>query len=106
MDLSETQKMYKGLLDRESLRATDGVKYFRDTLWPHFIKGAQSVFFWMEILPINLSEKRTRRDGQVGWKMFIALETLEGFLDGHVADVLHERRTKSKSVSCRCEPRK
>ena len=25
-------ELYKGLLDRESLRATDGVKYFRDTL--------------------------------------------------------------------------
>ena len=37
-------EMHKGLLDRESLRAADGVKYFRDTLRPHFIKGAQSVF--------------------------------------------------------------
>ena len=37
---------YKGLLDRESLRTADGVKYFRDTLRPHFIKGAQSVFLW------------------------------------------------------------
>ena len=36
--------MYKGLLDREPLRAADGVKYFKDTLRPHFIKGAQSVF--------------------------------------------------------------
>ena len=38
--------MYKGLLERECLRAADGVKYFRDTLRPHFIKGAQSVFLW------------------------------------------------------------
>ena len=37
-------EMYKGLLDREPLRAADGVKYFRDPLRPHFIKGAQSVF--------------------------------------------------------------
>ena len=37
---------YKGLLDRESLRTADGGKYFRDTLRPHFIKGAQSVFLW------------------------------------------------------------
>ena len=36
--------MYEGLPDRESLRADDGVKYFKDTLKPHFIKGAQSVF--------------------------------------------------------------
>ena len=39
-------EMHKGLLDRESLRAADGVKYFKDTLRPHFSKGAQSVFFW------------------------------------------------------------
>ena len=37
-------EMYKGLLDRESPRATNGVKYFRDTLRLHFIEGAQSVF--------------------------------------------------------------
>ena len=34
-------------------------------------------------------------------KNVIALETLEGSLDGHVADVRSERRTKNKSVSCR-----
>ena len=39
-------EMHKGLLHGESLRAEDGVKYFRDTLRPHFIKGAQSVFLW------------------------------------------------------------
>ena len=31
---------------RESLRADDGVKYFRDTLRPHYVKGAQNVFLW------------------------------------------------------------
>ena len=39
------RNMHKGLLDRESLSAENGVKYFRDTLRLHFIKGAQSVFF-------------------------------------------------------------
>ena len=82
-------KCTKGLLDRESLRAADGVKYFRDTLRPHFIKGAQSVP--LEVLSIHSSEKRKNRDGQVDWKNFIALETLKGFLDGHVADVRPEK---------------
>ena len=39
-------QMHKGLLNRESLRAEDGVKYFRDSLRLHFIKGAQSVFLF------------------------------------------------------------
>ena len=77
---------YNGLLDRESLRAEDGVKYFRDTLRRHFIKGAQS-------------EMMTRRKGQVDWTIFIALETLKGFLDGHVTVVRRGRRTKTKPVS-------
>ena len=34
------------LLDRKSLRAEDGVKYSTDTVRPHFIKEAQSVFNW------------------------------------------------------------
>ena len=33
---------------------------------------------------------------------FHCLCTLERRLDGQLADVLHERRTKTKSVSCRC----
>ena len=44
--ISELQKSIKGLLNREALRADDGVKCFRDTLRPHFIKGAQNVFLW------------------------------------------------------------
>ena len=39
-------EMHIGLLNREALRAEDGVKYFRDTLRPPFIQGAQSVFLW------------------------------------------------------------
>ena len=35
-------EMHKRLLDRESLRAEDGVKFFSETLRPHFIQGAQS----------------------------------------------------------------
>ena len=38
--------MHKGLLDRESLIAEDGAKYVKDTLRLHFVKGAQSIFFW------------------------------------------------------------
>ena len=50
-------EMYKGLLNRESLRAEDGVKYFRDTLRPHFIKVAQSVFFWILYQFISSKER-------------------------------------------------
>ena len=39
-------EMHKELLNRESLRAENGVKYFKDTLRLHFMKGTQSVFFW------------------------------------------------------------
>ena len=39
-------EMHKRLLDRKSLRATDGVKYFRNTLRHHFIQGAHNVFLW------------------------------------------------------------
>ena len=50
-------EMHNGLLNRESLKAEDGVKYFRDTLRPHFIKGAQS-FFPLEILFFYSSKER------------------------------------------------
>ena len=39
--------IHKGLLNRESLRAEDGVKYFRDTLRRHSTKrSSQCVFLW------------------------------------------------------------
>ena len=39
-------EMFIGLPNPESPRATDGVKYFRNTLRPHFKKGAHNVYFW------------------------------------------------------------
>ena len=39
--------VYKPLLDRDRLRdPNDGVRYFKDTIRPHFVKGTQSVFLW------------------------------------------------------------
>ena len=39
--------VYKPLLDRDQLRhPTDGVKYFKGTMRPHFVKNNQAVFLW------------------------------------------------------------
>ena len=39
--------VYKPLLDRDLLRDPDnGVRYFKETVRPHFVKGNQSVFLW------------------------------------------------------------
>ena len=67
-------EMYKGLLDRESLKAADGVKYFRNTLRPHFIKGSQGVP--LEILSVHPSKKRKFRNGQVDRQVFIVFAAL------------------------------
>ena len=55
--------MYTELLDRESLRGEDGVKYYKNTLRPRFIKGALSVFLFVQ--------RKKNGDGQVDWKNFI-----------------------------------
>ena len=89
------QRCRTGLLDRESLRAADGVKYFRDTLKPHFIKGAQSVFLW-RFLSIHPSKKRMFRNGPVDRQVFTVLEALKRRLDGQLADVRPEWRAKTK----------
>ena len=49
-DLSEMQKCTKDFSE-------DGVKYFRDTLRPHFIKGAQNVFLWRFYLNYSSKER-------------------------------------------------
>ena len=45
----------------------------------------------LEILSTKPSKKRKHPDGQVDRQVLIALETLEGFLDEHAADVHPER---------------
>ena len=51
--------MCKGLFDREPLRAENGVKYFKDTLRPHFIKEVK-VCFLSEIQSFEQEEKTLR----------------------------------------------
>ena len=78
-------ELYKGLFNSEPLRAADGVRYLRDTLRPHFIKGAQSVFFRWSFF-FQFTRAKEGHVEQVDWKMLIAFRTLQRFLDGHVAD--------------------
>ena len=45
--LTDDALVYKPLLDRDLLRdPATGVKYFKDQMRPHFVKGSQSVFLW------------------------------------------------------------
>ena len=60
-------EMYKGLLDRESLEAEDGVKYFRDTLRPHFIirakRGNIEMIKWIGKFALLLKRLRDASPG-------------------------------------------
>ena len=91
-------EMHKGLLNREFLRAEDGVKYFRDTLRPHFIKGAQSVFFWRFYQFIRA---RRRDIEMVKWigKFSLLLKRLrDAWMDMlPMSDMSEERRPKPVS---------
>ena len=82
-------EIHKRLINRESLRATDGVKYFRNTLRPHFIKGAHNVFL-CRFYQFN----RARRGSLeiVKWigRLSLSLQRLKRCLDGQLADVRTE----------------
>ena len=62
--------MYKGLLDRQSLRAADGVKYFKNTLGPHFTRRVQNVFTWRCFF---LFRARRENMEMVKWNDFFSL---------------------------------
>ena len=98
-------EMYKGLLNRESLSATDGVKYFRNTFTLHFIKGSSECVL-LEILSVQSSMKRKFRNGHVDRQVFTVFEAFKRRLDGQLADVRTEWRTNTKSVFYRRGPRK
>ena len=103
--ISELQKSVKGLLNRESLRADDGVEYFRDTLRPHYVKGAQNVVLWRFYFTYSSKEKE-HGDGRLDRQVFFALETFERFMDGLVTVVCHESATKRESIPGWCDPLK
>ena len=57
---------YRGLLNRDALKAEDGVKYFRDKLRPHFVKGAHSVSLWRFYLLMRARRGHTEMVDQIG----------------------------------------
>ena len=90
--------MHKGLLNRESLRAEDGVKYFRDTLRPHFIKKAQNVFLWRFYIIIRA---RTASIDMVDWtgKFSLLLKRLtDAWMDMSPLSVMSSERRESQCM--------
>ena len=80
--------MYRGLLDRQLLRAVDGVKYFQGHVeTPLHQRSSECVF--LEIFSFHPNKKRKHRHGQIG-KFALLLKRFMGCLDGHVAVVHHE----------------
>ena len=71
--------------------AADGVEGYVETPFRPRISECVP----MEILSIDLSTKRKRRDGQVDRQVFTALGTSKGCLDGHVIGVHHERKANT-----------
>ena len=73
--------VYKSLLDRTELRKQEGVDYFKNTLRPNFIKGAQSVFMWRFM---SFTQNRRRENDFVRWtgRFSIAIKRIkESWID-------------------------
>ena len=90
---------YIGRFNRESLRATDRSKVFQEYVETPLHLGSSECTF-LEILSFQSSKKRKFRISQVDRQVFTVFAALKRRLDGQLADVFHERRTKMRSVSC------
>ena len=62
--VGDAKKAQRTSRSRISECAEDGVKYFRDTLRPHYVKGAQNVFLWRFYL---FNRARRRNIEMVDW---------------------------------------
>ena len=94
--ISELQKSVKGLLNRESLRADDGVEYFRDTLRPHYVKGAQNVFLWRFYLLIRARRGNTEMVDWIG-KFSLLLKRLnDSWMDLLPLSVMNQQQRESQ----------
>ena len=86
---------HKGLLNRESLTAEDGVKYFRDRWDPTSSKEPKVCSSGDVTYLFEQGEENMEIDKWIG-KFSLHLKRLCG--DGHVTTVRHEPGTKRKSV--------
>ena len=86
-------EMHKGLFERETLRSANEVKYFKDTLRKHLTEGVR-VYSYGDFINLLEHEEETLRWSS-GSQVFTAFEAPARRLDGHVAVVFHERRTKT-----------
>ena len=56
--LIEDAEYWKPLLDKAQLKTKNGVRYLKDTLRPHYVKGAALLFIWRFLTLINLRRPR------------------------------------------------
>ena len=77
--------IYKKHLDRKPLPSEDGVKYFMETVRPHFTRRFFLGFFSGDV-SIYFAQGKKHGDGQLDRKDVIAPQAFEGFLDGHVTN--------------------
>ena len=89
-------EMYKGLLNRESLMAEDGVKYFRDTLRPHLIKGAESVFLWRFYLFIRARRGNTEMVDWIGKFSLLLKRLKDAWMDMSPLSAMSRERRESQ----------
>ena len=88
--------MYQGVLNRESLREEGGVKYFRDKLSHHFVKGAQSVFLWRFHLFIRARRGNTEMIDWIGKFSLLLKRVKDSWIDLFPLSAMTEQQRESK----------
>ena len=91
--------MHKGLLNRESVRAGDGVKYFRDTLRPHFIRGAEGVFRWRLCLFTRTRRGNIEIDKWIGKFSLLLKRLKDAWMDVSPLSAMSQERRESQCMA-------
>ena len=85
-------EMHKGLLNRDSLRAEDGVKYFTDTFETPFHQRSSDCFPLEIFINFFGQGEKTMRWSRGSVNSDCSCEASARCLDGLVTNVRHERR--------------
>ena len=85
--------VYKPLLDRDLLRdPNNGVRYFKDTVRPHFVKGNQSVFLWRFSSSFDFTEaNRISSDGSADSLSSASVSKTRGWIFLHLPTTKTQR---------------
>ena len=99
LDLPQLEVGKRGHAFKNRLAAEDGVRYFKDILRPHFIKGAQSVSLWRFYQFIRARRENTEMVNWIGTFSLFLKRLRDAWMDMLPMSAMNETRRQNQYLA-------